>query len=335
MARTLENKVAIVTGSSQSVGRAVAIALAGEGAKVVTNSRKSGGTKFLNISEDDYNSWSAERKSEYDMLFRKIGGDAEDTAHFIRELGGEAVSCFGDITQFDIGEQLVNCAIDNFDTVDILINVAGSFGDGGVETVTEEQYDNNNRIKPKGYYNVIRAVVPVMKAKKWGRIVNCTSIAWQGSKAKHTQYVVCNAGVVGLTRGLAVDLFNCGITVNAFSPHSKNRAGYERHFLETYQQDTIDLPGLAAASSFDQQPDPESNAPFICWLCTERASRVSGTIFSFHNNEISLHQDPEVCSIISKPEKWGPWGQEEMLAELKRRLFINYKSICEPNIAIG
>ena len=333
MSGTLNNKVAIVTGSSQSVGRAVAIALAGEGAKVVTNSRKQGGTKFLNISEDNYNSWSPERRAEYDELFKKIGGDAEDTAEFIRRQGGEAVSCFGDISKPEVGEKLVDCAVETFGTVDILVNVAGSFGYGGVEKVSEQQYNSNNNIKPKGYFNVIRAAVPFMKAKKWGRIVNCTSIAWQGGAMKFTQYSVCNAGVVGMTRGLALELNDYGITVNAFSPHAKNRESYEEIFLESDPANTVVFTDKAAALRLDQ-PEPESNAPFICWLCTERAAKVSGAIFSFHHNEISLHQDPVVCASICKPAQWGRWEYDELVTEAKRRLFLNYKSICEQGVTI-
>jgi len=333
MGNALAGKVAIVTGSGEGVGRAIAKALAAEGAKVVTNNRKPGGNKFLNTSEAEYDSWTPSRRREFDAMFEKVGGDAETTAQQIRDAGGEAVACFGDISRFSFGEEIVQCALKNFGTVDILVNVAGGFGGGGVEEVSEELYDYNNNIKPKGYFNVIRAVVPIMREKRWGRIINCTSKAWQGDVVKFTQYVTCNAGVVGLTRGLALELHKFGITVNAFSPHAKNRGSYESAFKNTekYRQS---IPGMPAFPTLHEMPEPECNAPFICWLCTERAGRVSGSVFSLHLNEISLHQEPAICASISKPDAFGPWTQEELETECRRRLFHNYKSIVTPDITM-
>ncbi|MDR1206561.1 MAG: SDR family NAD(P)-dependent oxidoreductase [Peptococcaceae bacterium] len=335
MGNALNGKVAIVTGSGQGIGRAVAVALAAEGAKVVTNSRAPGGNKFLNIPESDYNSWTPERRAEFDAVLAKVGGDAETTAQQIREAGGEAVACFGDISKFAFGEELAKCATDRFGTVDILVNVAGGFGGGGVEDVTEEQFDYVNNIKPKGYFNVIRAVVPIMRAKGWGRIINCSSKAFQGDVIKFTQYCTCNAGVVGLTRGLAIELHKFGITCNAFSPHAVNRSSYENQFKAPTQAVRAAIPGMPAFPGIHEMPDPECNAPFLCWLCTDRAARVSGSVFSFHANEISLHQEPTVCAVINKAPEWGMWTQEELQTEIRRRLFLNYKSIVTPDISVG
>ena len=335
MGDSLKGKVAIVTGSGQGIGRSIAIAVAAEGAKVVTNNRTPGSNKFLNIPEEDYNSWTKEKQDEFDELFAKIGGDAETTAQQIRDAGGDATACFGDISQFAFGEELVNFTVDTYGTVDLLINVAGGFGGGGVEDVTEEQFVYQSDIKPKGYFNVIRAAVPIMKEKKWGRIINCTSRAFQGDVVKFTQYVTCNAGVVGLTRGLAMELHKFGITCNAFSPHSISRKSHEDKFSSRGTTAGKAIPGMPTFPGLHEMPDTECNAPFIAWLCTERAGKVTGSVFSLHANEISLHREPEIVSSMSKPMKWGVWTQEEILTECRRRLFINYKSVSTPDITFG
>ena len=333
MGEALKGRVAIVTGSGQGIGRAIARALGAEGARVITNSRAPGGNKFLNTKEEEYNSWDEAKRAAFDEMMEKVGGDAETTAEQIRSAGGEALACFGDIVSWDFGEKVVKFAVDNYGTVDIVVNVAGGFGGGGVEEVSEEVFDYVNDIKPKGYFNVIRAAVPIMKEKKWGRILNCTSKAWQGDVIKFTQYVVANAGAVGLSRGLAMELHKYNITVNAFSPHAKNRSGYESEFRRKKPRESI--PGMPAFPGLHEQPEPECNAPFLCWLCTERGGKVTGSVFSFHANEISLHQEPTVVASINKPAEWGGWTQEELEVECRRRLFLNYKSIVTPDIPIG
>lgn len=330
MTNTLNGKVAIVTGSGMGIGRAAAIALAAEGAKIVTNNRRPGSDKFRNFSEEEVLSWPKDKQEAFDNVFAQFGGDAETTARQIREGGGEAVSCFGDITEWSFGKKIVDCATLNFGTVDIVVNAAGVFRGGGVEDITDEVYDRCNNVKPRGYFSVIQAAAPLMKAKGWGRVINRVSKAWQGDGAKSTAYAACNAGAVGLTRGLAMELTKYGITVNAFTPHAANRTVHEMKFRG--KPSHMPIPGMSAFGH-DLPGNLEDAAPFLCWLCTDRAGKVSGSVFSVSENEISLHQEPFACASMHKPAEYGMWTQEEIETEA-RRLFLGYRSIVAPDIQL-
>jgi 3-oxoacyl-[acyl-carrier protein] reductase len=110
-------------------------------------------------------------------------GDTETTAEAIRKLGGEAVPCFGDISDFKAAQKLIRTAVDSFGSIDILVNVAGTFGFSPLWEMSEELWDEVTLTKPKGYFNCIRHAVPFMMKQKWGRIINCTSRAfWAGWK---------------------------------------------------------------------------------------------------------------------------------------------------------
>jgi 3-oxoacyl-[acyl-carrier protein] reductase len=336
MSEVLKGKVAVVTGSGQGIGRGVAIALAQEGAKVVTNNRCPGSTGKAFLTDTQEQALSEEKREWFQNGEKAISSDAGMTAEAIREMGGEAVPFYGDISDFDVAGKLIQTAIDSFGKIDILVNVAGAFGFSNFEKMTEELFDRVTRTKPKGYFNTIRHAVPHMIKQKWGRIINCTSRAFMGDVIKHAEYCTANAGVVGLTRAVAIELREYGITCNAFSPFAKTRASYE---LEVYPETVSEedypfvfkrtnAPPAEGEGMLERTPGPEYAASFICYLASDAADKISGSVFSVGGNSIGLYSDPTIISNITKFGK-GPWTMEEMMQQVPRGLLAGYKSLAE------
>ncbi|OGN99241.1 MAG: hypothetical protein A2Y58_03070 [Chloroflexi bacterium RBG_13_51_52] len=336
MGNVLKGKVAVVTGSGQGIGRAIAIGLAQEGAKVVTNNRKRGSTGKAILTEKQMKSLDKKKGEWVESEMASISGDAETTAQTIKKMGWEAVAFFGDITDFDVAEKLIQTAVDSFGKIDILVNVAGAFGFSPIEKMTEELWDKVTLIKPKGYFNTIRHAAPYMIKQKWGRIINCTSKAWNGDVIKHAEYCAANAGVVGLTKAVAIELWTKGITCNAFSPFAKTRASYE---LEAYTGVVSgeDIPFIInrkvtsprpAVSMLDITPGPEYIAPFVCYLASDAAEKISGSVFTLGGNTVSMYSEPVHSRNITKFDK-KPWTVEELMQQAPRGLFIGYENIAE------
>jgi 3-oxoacyl-[acyl-carrier protein] reductase len=335
MSNGLKGKVAVVTGSGQGIGRAIAIGLAAEGARVVTNNRKKGGTGNAILTEAQVRGLG-QKKESFKKDMSGVSGDAEATAQTIREAGGEAVAFFGDISDFDVAERLIHTAIDSFGRIDILVNVAGGFGFSPIEKMSEELWDRVTTIKPKGYFNTIRHAAPYMIKQKWGRIINCTSKAWNGDVIKHAEYCAANAGVVGLTKAVAIELWTKGITCNAFSPFAKTRAAYE---LDAYTgvvsgEDNpfiVNRPTSGprpAVSMIDITPGPEYVAPFVCYLASDAAGKISGSVFTLGGNTISMYSEPVHARNLTKFDS-KPWTMEELMQQAPRGLFGGYESIAE------
>ncbi|MGB8264681.1 MAG: SDR family NAD(P)-dependent oxidoreductase, partial [Dehalococcoidales bacterium] len=194
MGDKLKGKVAIVTGSGQGIGKAVAVALAAEGAKVVTNNRKPG----------------------------TAGGDAATVAAEIKAAGGEAVPFFGSVSDFKEAQLAVQTAVKNFGRIDIIVNNAGSDAPKMVWNMSEEEWDLSIDSYLKSSFNCIRHATPLMREQKWGRIINTTSTAWLGAVG-HCNYSAAKAGIVGLTRAVAREVGRYGITCNAYAPTAGTR----------------------------------------------------------------------------------------------------------------
>ena len=183
----LNGHTALVTGASRGIGAAIAIALAEAGAAIAVNYR--------------------ERADEADAVVAKI-----------RESGGRATAIAADVSQAAAVAKMVDLASSALGAIDILVNNAGLAIVRNIDDLTESDFDRTIAVNLKSAFLCTRAVLPVMRAKKWGRIVNISSGAARGAGAIGVHYNASKAGMEGLTRGYAARLVKEGITVNAVAP---------------------------------------------------------------------------------------------------------------------
>ena len=283
MGDLLKGRVALVTGSGHGIGRAVAIALAAEGASVVTNNRKPGGRINDIIPKEEYDNLDDATRKKLDEEYENFSGDAEKTANRIKASGGEATACYADISKSDDAKRLVDTVVATYGKIDIIVNVAGILARGSVDEITEEEWDLCLDTKPKGHFLVIHYAAPYMIKQGYGRIVNCASGAFMGNlfyDAPH--YCASNAGVVGLTRAVAGELFSNGVTCNAFCPHAQTRP----------RMDDIAPKQDEGRPIFPAAPDPSTETPFIVFLCSEACKNVETGIFAAHMNVVLDNDGP-------------------------------------------
>lgn len=183
----LENKVALVTGAGRGIGRAIAIALAKEGAEVVVN----------------YNG-SEER--------------AKEVKQTIEENGGKASIYKCNVSDFEACEAMIKDIVKEHGRLDILVNNAGITKDGLIMKMKEEDFDSVLIVNLKGTFNTIRHSARQMLRQKSGKIINISSVSGILGNAGQANYAASKAGVIGLTKTMARELGSRGITVNAIAP---------------------------------------------------------------------------------------------------------------------
>jgi 3-oxoacyl-[acyl-carrier protein] reductase len=257
----LSGRVALVSGGSRGLGRADALTLARAGADVVIADLLV--ESELSEATDAYGPLAQVARTQ--GLVRTESAAAE-----IRAMGRKAIAVRCDVTDRDQVAAAVARAVDELGSVDILVNNAGTLDHvGQFSDQQPELWERDLRVNLTGAFNCAQAVWPHMKSRKWGRIVNMASVAGTLGGFGQASYSATKAGLLGLTKTLAMEGGRHGITSNAVVPgiigteafHMANAAMNER---------------IAGRTVFKRPGEPQDIANAIAWLCSDLASYVTG-----------------------------------------------------------
>lgn len=240
MGMELEGKVAIVTGGTRGIGRAIVLDLAANGADVALNYR---------VSADL----------------------AQELAESIQAMNRRAMIVQADVSSFDDAQAMVAQVMEEFGKVDILINNAGMNWDSVVWKMTEEQWDRVINVDLKGTFNYTRAVAPLFREQGSGKIVNITSINGLRGKFGQTNYTAAKAGVIGFTKTCARELGRKSINVNAVAPGL-----IETEMVKEAPEKVREM--ALAEIVLDRLGLPEEVAYVVTFLCTEKARHITGHV---------------------------------------------------------
>jgi NAD(P)-dependent dehydrogenase (short-subunit alcohol dehydrogenase family) len=273
-----EGRIAIVTGAGRGLGRAHALELAGQGARVVVND--------LGVALDG---------SGPDTATAQVVVDE------IRAAGGEAVANGDDVADWDGADGLVRTALETFGGLDVLVNNAGFVRDRMVVSTSEEEWDAVVRVHLKGHFCVTRHAASYWRDRsKAGeavnaRIVNTSSGAGLLGSIGQGAYSAAKAGIAGLTLVEAAELGRYGVTANAIAPSARTRMT-EGVFTEMMTR---------PEAGFDTM-DPANISPLVAWLASADAADVTGRVFELEGGQLSVADGWHHGPSRDKGDRWDP-----------------------------
>ena len=242
MSSSLSGKVAFVTGASRGIGRAVALRLAADGAKVALNFSS-------NISK------------------------AEEVKAQIDAAGGEAMLVQGDVAKFEVVAELIKKVVDTWGRLDILINNAGITRDNLLLKMSEDDFDKVISTNLKGVFNCTKAVTKLMMKQRGGRIINMSSVVGLKGNISQANYAAAKAGIIGFTKSAARELASRNVTVNAVAPGFINTdmtAALSEKVKEVLLQE---IPA-------GRMGTPEDVANAVAFLVSDEAAYITGQVLS-------------------------------------------------------
>jgi NAD(P)-dependent dehydrogenase (short-subunit alcohol dehydrogenase family) len=275
----LDGKVAVVTGSGGGIGRAAALVLAANGARVVVN--------------------------DVGATVTGEGNDAAPAARVVQEIAqangtGRAVANTGSVAVWEDAQRMVQDAIGHFGRIDIVVNNAGILRDRMFHYMSVEEWDAVIKVHLYGAFHVSRAAVAHFRKQESGSFIHITSTSGLIGGVGQVNYGAAKMGIVGLSRNIAMDMQRYNVRSNCIGPHAFSR------MIETVPGQTeAQLQARAAKTR------PDHIAQLIAFLGSDAAAGVSGQILGVRGNEIYLYNQPRPIRIMARTGGWTP----EMLAE--------------------
>ena len=238
--KDLKGKSAIVTGGSLGIGTAIALDLAANGVNIAIN-------------------------------YRKHADEANAVVERAKGMGVKALDVKADVSNFQDAQNMVDTVVKEFGSLDILVNNAGVNWDGVIWKMSEEQWDTVTGIDLKGCFNYMRAVSPIFREQKHGKIVNITSINGLRGKFGQSNYSAAKAGVIGLTKTTAKELGKYSVNVNSVAPGLIETEMIKK-MPDDAKQVSID------ETTFKRLGTPEDVAHVVTFLCSDLSRHVTGEV---------------------------------------------------------
>jgi NAD(P)-dependent dehydrogenase (short-subunit alcohol dehydrogenase family) len=272
--KIMEGKVAVVTGAGGGIGRAIALEMARQGAKVVVNDL---GTTVDGSGRDA-------------AVAQKVVDD-------IRAMGGEAVANGDSVADWEGAQRIVQTAVDTFGRVDAVVNNAAILRDVIFHKMSKEDWDVSIAVVLTGSFYVSRAAAAHFRRQESGAFVHVSSSSGLIGNSGQANYSAGKMGLVGLSKSIALDMRRFNVRSNVVAPTA---------FTRMTESIPTKTPEAAKYMAGREHVPVEKNAPLVVFLCSDAANEVTGQVFYSRKNEVILFSQMRPLQRIHSSEGWTP-----------------------------